>query len=421
MRWLHLSRTIGISDGDEDILCGNTAGYIGLFENLGDGENGLPKWSAPTLLNVRSDAVDAEGEPFRVLAGSAGSIQGPAEAKWGYTTLTVADWDGDDDPDIIYNSILSRVGLLRNDGGKLIDVTFDSGQNEAPPKWYWWQTKASNALTQWRTTPVAVDFDADGSMDLVMLDQEGFLTLRRSAGAAERIFVDADNQPLQLNKTSCGGSGRVKLDVVDWDSDGRLDVIVNSENALWYRNCESRGENVVLKRVGNLAVRNVAGHTSSPAACDFNKDGKPDLLVGAENGRLYFVAHDDCKTFSAEQLQASPAKKATEPKFPGFVSERFIYSKASFPECHASTICETNRGLVAAWFGGSKEGKRTWVFGPATTTAGAGRGRNWLRMVSNMRACGIRAGTRCCISRRATGRRCCSSKSARMRVSGGAR
>ena len=77
---------------------------------------------------------DAEGEPFRVLAGPAGSIQGPAEAKWGYTTLSVADWDGDHDPDIIYNSILSRVGLLRNDGGKLIDVTFDSGQNETPPK-----------------------------------------------------------------------------------------------------------------------------------------------------------------------------------------------------------------------------------------------------------------------------------------------
>ena len=49
-------------DGDEDILCGNTAGYIGLFENLGRGENGLPKWSAPELLK-------ADGKTFRVLAG----------------------------------------------------------------------------------------------------------------------------------------------------------------------------------------------------------------------------------------------------------------------------------------------------------------------------------------------------------------
>ncbi|PHQ36999.1 exo-alpha-sialidase [Rhodopirellula bahusiensis] len=345
-------------DGDEDILCGNTAGYIGLFENLGAGQNGLPKWSAPILLNVHDSAGDEGAKPFRILAGPNGSIQGPAEAKWGYTTLSVADWDGDQDPDIIYNSILSRVGILRNDNGRLTDTPLQSGQTEAPPQWYWWQTRASDTLSQWRTTPVAVDFDADNKLDLVMLDQEGFLTLRRSAGAAERIFVDENNQPLRMNAKSCGGSGRIKLDVVDWDGDGRLDLLVNSENATWYRNCEDRDGQIVLKKIGNLAKRNVAGHTSSPAACDFDKDGKPDLLVGAENGRLYFAAHDDCISFPAERLSAAPAKETAAPKFPGFVSEEFIYTKSSFPQCHASTICQTDRGLVAAWFGGTKEGNK---------------------------------------------------------------
>ncbi|NBO64797.1 MAG: sialidase [Acidobacteria bacterium] len=33
----------------------------------------------------------------------------------------------------------------------------------------------------------------------------------------------------------------------------------------------------------------------------------------------------------------------------------FIYETAPFPECHASTIAETKSGLVAAWFGGTKE------------------------------------------------------------------
>ena len=37
---------------------------------------------------------------------------------------------------------------------------------------------------------------------------------------------------------------------------------------------------IILKKIGNLAKRNVAGHTSSPAICDFDKDGKKDLLVG---------------------------------------------------------------------------------------------------------------------------------------------
>ena len=37
------------------------------------------------------------------------------------------------------------------------------------------------------------------------------------------------------------------------------------------------------------------------------------------------------------------------------MSEEFVFTKAKFPQCHASTICETTRGLVVAWFGGTKE------------------------------------------------------------------
>ena len=353
------------SDGDEDILCGNTAGYIGWFENLGRADQGLPRWAAPQLLEVRVDRTTKGAEPFRVLAGSAGSIQGPCEAKWGYTTLSVADWDGDKDPDIIYNSILARIGMLRNDGRVLVATQMQSGLSEAPPRWSWWNTPSSSTLTQWRTTPVATDFDADGKLDLVMLDQAGYLTMRSGGKRAQRIFVDEANQPLQLNRKSCGGSGRVKLEVVDWDGDARLDVLVNSENAAWYRNCEDRDGQVVLKKVGNLARRKLAGHTTSPAACDFNNDGRPDLLLGAEDGRLYYVAHEDCITYGPEELTASKTKAADAvEKFPGFVSEAFVYSAASFPECHASTICETSRGLVAAWFGGTEEGKQDvgiWV------------------------------------------------------------
>jgi predicted neuraminidase len=241
---------------------------------------------------------------------------------------------------------------------------FDTGQSELPPSWYWWQTPSSSALTQWRTTPVAIDFDRDQRLDLVMLDQEGFLTLRSAGGAARRIFVDEDNKAIRLNSGTCGRSGRMKLAIVDWDGDSRLDLLVNSENATWYRNCETRDGKVVLKKVGNLARRNVAGHTSSPAVCDFNEDGKPDLLVGSENGRIYHIAHDDCVSFSEDQMTASPAAAPEPTRLPGLVEEEFVFEKAGFEQCHASTLCQTTRGLVAAWFGGTKEGNQDvgiWV------------------------------------------------------------
>jgi len=33
----------------------------------------------------------------------------------------------------------------------------------------------------------------------------------------------------------------------------------------------------------------------------------------------------------------------------------WIYEQAPFPECHASTLAETGQGIVAAWFGGTRE------------------------------------------------------------------
>jgi predicted neuraminidase len=58
----------------------------------------------------------------------------------------------------------------------------------------------------------------------------------------------------------------------------------------------------------------------------------------------WFVAH-----------LASGLSAATIAAEPGVVTSEFIFTKAPFPECHASTIEETKHGLVAAWFAGTRE------------------------------------------------------------------
>ena len=40
---------------------------------------------------------------------------------------------------------------------------------------------------------------------------------------------------------------------------------------------------------------------------------------------------------------------------PAVLREEFIYESAPFPQCHASSIAETPGGLVACWFGGTRE------------------------------------------------------------------
>ncbi len=284
-------------DGDLDILSGNTAGFIEWFENLSGPGVERPRWAAPRRL-------EAGGRVFRVMAGPNGSIQGPIEAKWGYTTFSVADWDGDGLPDIVLNSILGEVMWLRNTGTRTaprlaaaepIEVEWEG----SPPRLAWgWKTPTGKALlTQWRTTPVVHDFTGDGLPDLAMLDTEGYLALfeRATRGGARvltpprRAFVDESGAPLRLNDRTAGGSGRRKIAVADWNGDGRFDLLVNSANANLLLQVAGRDGTWQFRDAGPLASRNIEGHDVSPAVTDFNGDGVPDFIGGAEDGRFYYL------------------------------------------------------------------------------------------------------------------------------------
>ncbi len=283
------------NDGDEDLICGNTAGYIGFIENLDGGYP--PSWAEPVYLK-------ADNEIIRIQAGYNGSIQGPCEAKWGYTTLSVGDWDNDGLKDIVINSILGDILWYKNIGtgnspklaaAKSVGLKLD-GKN-LKPAWNWWEPEGNNLVTQWRTTPLFYDWNKDGLMDLIMLDNEGFLAFFQRSEQdgklvllpADRIFFNENNEPLQLNQKTAGGSGRRKLSLVDWDMDGKPDLLVNSKNVTFLRNISSDDNKVIFKDMGMLAEQILAGHTTSPTTVDWNNNGVPDLLIGAKDGHFYYM------------------------------------------------------------------------------------------------------------------------------------
>jgi predicted neuraminidase len=49
------------------------------------------------------------------------------------------------------------------------------------------------------------------------------------------------------------------------------------------------------------------------------------------------------------------AVKTIQGDSPAILKSEFIFETAPFPSCHASTIAQTKDGLVAAWFGGTRE------------------------------------------------------------------
>ena len=284
-------------DGDWDLICGDSAGYIAFIENLSGPGVAQPKWAEPRRL-------EADGKPIRIMAGPSGSIQGPAEAKWGYTTLSVADWDGDGLPDIIANSILGKVVWYRNIGTRTspklaaaqpVEVEWDGEQPRLA--WGWQRPEGKALLTQWRTTPVTVDWNRDGLVDLVMLDHEGYLAFferavrdgKRVLLQPRRIFCDEKGEPLRFSDKSAGKSGRRKLCVTDWDGDGRLDILINSKNAEFWRQVGEKDGRFLFKNMGGLHPKNIEGHDVSPTVVDFDNDGIPDFIGGAEDGHFYFL------------------------------------------------------------------------------------------------------------------------------------
>src|SRR5437016_2215190 len=63
------------------------------------------------------------------------------------------------------------------------------------------------------------------------------------------------------------------------------------------------------------------------------------------------VTNAAAKEVDQPQAQREPAAVHQ----PAVVGAEFIYEQAPFPQCHASTIAQAANGLVAAWFGGTRE------------------------------------------------------------------
>ncbi len=289
-------------DGDHnlDIVCGNSEGRILFFRNRGTNsdpsfDNGIP--------------LKAGGSEIHVQAGYRGSIQGPDEARWGYTCPTVVDWNGDGLPDIVMSDITADHSVFLNRG------TLTRPSLAAPHSIY---CDGLDLHGTWRVKPAVGRMG--GTMVYITLDTDDQFHLYRKIddynledGGKLRL---ENGSPIDANFWGAGGRGRLKLNLVDWDGDGEMDLLVGTHRHGSVPNAEEGlpqslglpGSAVLfLKNVGDdedplfrfpqvLKFKEnplfLGHHACGPTVAEF-REGIPDLVVGEEGGTLIYYKRED--------------------------------------------------------------------------------------------------------------------------------
>ncbi len=283
-------------DGSLDIVSGNSQGFFLFFENLASNKN--PQFSPPQRLAAAGEMVHIQGQY--------GSIQGPGEARWGYTCPNLYDWNGDGLHDILMNDVRGKHTVYLNVGTK----THPQLASEKPLYLYDLDMHGS-----WRTRP-GID-TLDGQRVYITLNDDDQFHLYRQVDVYNledggRLLLE-DGSPIHANFLNAGGRGRTKFESVDWDSDGDFDLIVGTprhgtvpvadESGLpWSKNkagaavllLENKGTNQdpafaypkLMHHKGEPV--HLGQHACSPAVAFF--DEKPDLIVGTEYGRFIYYS-----------------------------------------------------------------------------------------------------------------------------------
>jgi hypothetical protein len=233
-------------DGIPDLISGSWPGEIFFFKGLGKG-----RFAAPVKLKDKKDktiniggglrkepggmilvAGDAqfektakgtvilyEGQRIEVPDGKRAGITGTA------SSVHAVDWNGDGKIDLLVGDVRGHVYLVPNEG---------TPRKYAFGKERKLQSGGKSLLVNGDAGPFACDWDGDGKLDLLVGAGDGSVWFYRNIGKAKEPKLAAGVQLVPPGDARFGADApkkptrgiRAKVCAVDWNGDGRLDLLV---------------------------------------------------------------------------------------------------------------------------------------------------------------------------------------------------
>ena len=236
------------SDGDFDLAYGTSSGTIYVYRNNGTSSNSDFQYYPDYFKIIRLDGNSS--------------------------TVSLADFDGDGDNDLLSGIWTGKFIYFRNDGDDLAPMFT---QTTMP---------FSNLSVGSYSSPVFIDLDNDQDYDIVSgaLNGQIFCYINTNGSFVENSTI--------FNFIDVGYTSIPAF--ADIDANDDLDLLVGSETGSDYRFYLNEGNNVFQENTtifSGIAFPNY----SRPALADIDNDEDYDLIIGRISGDITFYRNDGDK------------------------------------------------------------------------------------------------------------------------------
>ncbi|MDI6735639.1 MAG: FG-GAP-like repeat-containing protein [bacterium] len=261
-------------DGKKDLVVGNSEGCLKVYLNIGADNNPVFTTQQPNYFQL-----EANSNPLKVS---------------GYAAPIVMDWNNDNILDLIVGEkggyINLYTGSIRNSPPKVLCDTPPGTQSKEITINYFLKDDENDVCS------ILVTYSKDGGIN--------WATATKVVNAGDKISnLNSSKEGVKHSfvwdsKGDLGGSfvGQVIIKIIP--NDGQVEGKSGQTNSFWVNNANPPPGEKIKLHGADLNLDNY----STPIVTNWNEDKKRDLLIGSENGYVYFcenVGTDDSPRFDS--------------------------------------------------------------------------------------------------------------------------